>query len=38
MKVRATAENVGAAFPEEARKIHAGEADARPIYGTAGSG
>ncbi len=34
-KVLATADNVGDAFPEEARKIHYGEADARGIYGRA---
>lgn len=28
-------EHVGGRFPEEARKIHYGEADARPIYGEA---
>lgn len=28
-------ENVGDQFPEEARKIHYGEADERPIYGDA---
>ena len=33
--VEANAENVGARFPEEARKIHYGEADARGIYGEA---
>ena len=31
----ADAEHVGAAFPEEARKIHYGEADERAIYGEA---
>lgn len=31
----AGAENVGAAFPEEARKIHYGEADERSIRGIA---
>jgi hypothetical protein len=30
-----TAENVGRNFPEEARKIHYGETDERPIYGEA---
>jgi hypothetical protein len=30
-----TTEDVGAAFPEEARKIHYGEADERRIRGTA---
>ena len=34
-KVKETADNVGAAFSDEARRIHAGEAKARPIYGTA---
>ncbi len=34
-KVRAQADDVGPGFPEEARKIHGGEAPARPIYGTA---
>ena len=34
-KVIADAEDVGGAFPEEARKIHYGEADARAIYGEA---
>lgn len=34
-KVKENAENVGPAFPEEARKIHDGEAPARSIYGTA---
>ncbi|MFZ2099329.1 MAG: DUF1178 family protein [Oricola sp.] len=33
--VRKTGEDVGARFPEEARKIHYGEADARGIYGKA---
>lgn len=28
-------ENVGKRFPEEARKIHYGEVDAKPIYGEA---
>ena len=31
----ASAEPVGARFPEEARRIHYGEVDARPIYGQA---
>ena len=31
----AEAEHVGGAFPEEARKIHYGEADERAIYGEA---
>ncbi len=31
----ANAEDVGPAFPEEARKIHYGETDARSIYGEA---
>ena len=30
-----TAENVGRDFPEEARKIHYGETEERPIYGEA---
>ncbi|KAB1070679.1 DUF1178 family protein [Methylobacterium planeticum] len=30
-----TAEHVGPRFPEEARKIHYGEVDSRPIYGEA---
>jgi hypothetical protein len=34
-KVLADAEHVGEAFPEEARKIHYGEADERAIYGEA---
>ncbi len=33
--VEENAENVGARFPEEARKIHYGETDARGIYGQA---
>ena len=33
--VEANAENVGDKFPEEARKIHYGETDARGIYGRA---
>lgn len=33
--VEANAESVGAAFPEEARRIHYGEAPARAIYGEA---
>ena len=33
--VEATAENVGKRFPEEARKIHYGETEARGIYGEA---
>ena len=33
--VEANAEHVGAEFPEEARRIHYGEADARAIYGEA---
>lgn len=33
--VRKTGEDVGNRFPEEARKIHYGEADARGIYGKA---
>lgn len=31
--VEASAENVGGRFADEARKIHNGEAEARPIYG-----
>ncbi len=31
----AEAEHVGGEFPEEARKIHYGESDARAIYGEA---
>jgi hypothetical protein len=34
-KMVADAEHVGGEFPEEARKIHYGEADARAIYGEA---
>jgi hypothetical protein len=33
--VMETAENVGSNFPEEARKIHYGEIEERPIYGEA---
>ncbi|PKA42643.1 DUF1178 family protein [Rhizobium sullae] len=33
--IKANAEDVGAQFPEEARKIHYGEADARGIMGQA---
>ncbi len=33
--VEANAENVGEKFPEEARKIHYGEVEARGIYGKA---
>ncbi|MBE7201978.1 MAG: DUF1178 family protein [Parafilimonas terrae] len=33
--VVAHSEHVGARFPEEARKIHYGEAEGRPIYGEA---
>ncbi|NLR99007.1 DUF1178 family protein [Rhizobium sp. P38BS-XIX] len=33
--IKANAEDVGAKFPEEARKIHYGEADARGIIGKA---
>ncbi|MEM9332667.1 MAG: DUF1178 family protein [Pseudomonadota bacterium] len=33
--VEANAENVGEKFPEEARKIHYGESEARGIYGKA---
>lgn len=34
-KVEETCENVGERFPEEARRIHYGETEARPIYGEA---
>lgn len=33
--VESSHEDVGDAFPEEVRKIHYGEADAKPIYGMA---
>ena len=33
--LQANAENVGPAFPEEARKMHYGEAETRSIYGEA---
>ena len=33
--VEENAENVGEKFPEEARKIHYGETEERPIYGQA---
>jgi hypothetical protein len=33
--VEANAEHVGAAFPEEARKMHYGETEVRSIYGEA---
>lgn len=33
--VEENAENVGEKFPEEARKIHYGESEERPIYGQA---
>src|ERR1700742_1893531 len=33
--VEENAENVGEKFPEEARKIHYGETEERPIYGEA---
>jgi hypothetical protein len=33
--VMESAENVGSSFPEEARKIHYGEVEPRPIYGEA---
>jgi hypothetical protein len=33
--VEENAENVGKQFPEEARKIHYGETEERPIYGEA---
>ncbi|MGH6866446.1 MAG: DUF1178 family protein [Methyloceanibacter sp.] len=35
--LKANAENVGAAFPEEARKMYYGEAETRSIYGEASS-
>ena len=35
--LEANAENVGAEFADEARKIHYGETDERPIYGVASS-
>ena len=34
-EVRKSGEDVGTRFPEEARKIHYGESDARGIYGKA---
>ncbi len=34
-QVLSTADNVGESFPEEARKIHYGDAEHRPIYGQA---
>ena len=34
-QVKASADNVGDRFPEEARQMHYGEKDAKPIYGTA---
>jgi hypothetical protein len=34
-QLTASADNVGRAFPEEARKIHYGDAEARGIYGEA---
>ena len=34
-RLKATAEDVGSAFPDEARRIHDGEEPARAIYGTA---
>lgn len=34
-RVEATSEDVGRSFPDEARRIHAGEAEARPIIGEA---
>ena len=34
-KIIATADDVGRAFPEEARRIHDGDVPARPIYGEA---
>lgn len=36
--IKANAEDVGERFPEEARKIHYGEADARGIIGQASPG
>ena len=33
--VEENSENVGRKFPEEARKIHYGESEERPIYGEA---
>ena len=36
--VEATCDYVGPAFPEEARKIHYGETEARDIYGEASDG
>lgn len=36
-EVESRCEYVGGQFPEEARKIHYGETDARPIYGEASS-
>ena len=37
-EIKANAEDVGEKFPEEARKIHYGEADARGIIGQASLG
>ncbi len=37
-KILSKSENVGDRFPEEARAIHLGEADARAIYGRAAPG
>jgi hypothetical protein len=37
-KVKASAEGVGERFPEEARRIHYGESEARPIWGQASPG
>lgn len=34
-QVKEKADNVGEKFPEEARKMHYGETDAKPIYGKA---
>ncbi len=34
-RLKATAEDVGSAFPDEARRIHDGDEPARAIYGTA---
>lgn len=36
-EVKSKADNVGEKFPEEARKIHYGESEARAIYGKATS-
>ena len=34
-RIKSTAEDVGSAFPDEARRIHDGDEPARAIYGTA---